>query len=132
MLSSRELKKYTPRWEKNIAYSILDAGPPKYLRREKTMAAMMPYEPGRLSRHNDLEEHGSQRSETSTPKTTTSSVMINAAAQGDAETVRDVLENARLDPDGKRRYQARSALHLACGYGQLDVVKQLLQVSTCK
>ena len=57
-----------------------------------------------------------------------SSLLVAAAEKGDTRTVRLVLNSTHADPDKKTRYQQRSALHLACGYGQRDVVEQLLQV----
>lgn len=58
-----------------------------------------------------------------------STLLVEAAEKGDTKTVRLVLTSTRTDPDKKTKYQERSALHLACGYGQRDVVEQLLHVS---
>ncbi len=133
MLSSRD-SKLTPRWEKTFEYSILD--PKKrghrqhqhQRKRDAVMNSMTTRSMSRASEADLQDDLGSLRSGASTPKTTTSSVLINAAASGDVAVVRDVLEGTRVDPDSKHRYQERSALHLACGYGQLSVVEQLLQV----
>lgn len=65
----------------------------------------------------------------SVPQSHTGSILINAAQKGDVGAVRQVLDNRSVDPDRKTRYQARSALHLACGYGQFSVVEELLLVS---
>ena len=43
--------------------------------------------------------------------------------------VRKALDNPNLDPDRKTKHQARSALHLAAGYGQYGVAEELLYVS---
>ena len=48
---------------------------------------------------------------------------------GDSGAVKQLLDATQLDPDSKTRYQSRSALHLACGYGQTPVVEELLLVS---
>ena len=42
--------------------------------------------------------------------------------------MRKALDNPNLDPDRKVKYQARSALHLAAGYGQYSVAEELLFV----
>ena len=47
---------------------------------------------------------------------------------GDSGAVKQLLDATQLDPDSKTRYQSRSALHLACGYGQTSVVEELLLV----
>ena len=58
------------------------------------------------------------------------SILIDAAEKGDIGTVEVLLGNVNLNPDIKTKYQSRSALHLACGYGQYEVTERLLQV--CK
>ena len=58
----------------------------------------------------------------------TGTVLIEAAEKGDVSKVREVLDKTVIDPDRRTRYQARSALHLACGYGQYPVVEELLLV----
>ena len=47
---------------------------------------------------------------------------------GDSGAVKQLLDSTQLDPDSRTRYQSRSALHLACGYGQMSVVEELLLV----
>ena len=49
---------------------------------------------------------------------------------GDSGAVKQLLDSTQLDPDSRTRYQSRSALHLACGYGQMSVVEELLLVRT--
>ena len=80
----------------------------------------------RLTGTDSGEESGMESSQTD--GTHTGSAFIEAVAKGDAGAVRHALEDMQIDPDEKRKYQARSALHLACGYGQKDVAEQLLQV----
>ena len=70
---------------------------------------------------------GSDRSRSQT-QSMSGKMLIEAAEKGDIRTVRYVLENCQTDPDKNKRYQSRSALHLACGYGQYDVAEKLLQV----
>ena len=42
--------------------------------------------------------------------------------------IRKALDNPNLDPDKKVKYQERSALHLAAGYGHYSAVEELLYV----
>ncbi len=55
------------------------------------------------------------------------SLLLEASEKGDVDTVKRVLESTQINPDKKTKYQSRSALHQACGYGQLNVVEELLK-----
>ena len=78
----------------------------------------------------DGEEEEEVKSVSSAGTKTTGSILLEAAERGDTAVVRNVLgRKAAPDPDSKTKYQSRSALQLACGYGQIKVVEQLLQVS---
>lgn len=56
--------------------------------------------------------------------------LVSAAQKGNAEAVRNVLNNAHINPDTKviNSGGERSPLHIACGYGQHNVVAELLKV----
>ena len=55
--------------------------------------------------------------------------LINAAQSGNTERVNTILSKESVNPDKKKRYTERGALHLACGYGQTSVIKELLEVN---
>ena len=56
--------------------------------------------------------------------------LLNAAQCGDISRVNTILSKDSINPDTKKRYTERGALHLACGYGQLEVIQELLNVSS--
>lgn len=76
------------------------------------------------------EEDESLVSETHSEKNSNNGNMfLEAAEKGDVGVMRTVMAAGGFDADKKTRYQDRGALHLACGYGQLDAVKHLLEVT---
>ena len=78
------------------------------------------------------DEGGSEKSApASEPQSHSGSLFLEAAEKGDMSTMKAVMGGDGFDVDKKTRYQSRGALHLACGYGQYDVVQHLLQVHLC-
>ena len=55
--------------------------------------------------------------------------LIHAAQSGNAERVSTILSKESVNPDSKKYYTERGALHLACGYGQTSVINDLLEVN---
>ena len=58
-----------------------------------------------------------------------STAFLEAAERGDSHTVKQVLDSTNINPDIRSKIDSRSALHIACGYGQTTVVRELLTVS---
>lgn len=56
--------------------------------------------------------------------------LVSAAAKGNASAVRQALHNHKGDPDAKVKDagEERGPLHVASGYGQHEVVAELLKV----
>nr|XP_006822015.1 PREDICTED: ankyrin repeat and KH domain-containing protein mask-like [Saccoglossus kowalevskii] len=53
--------------------------------------------------------------------------LVEAAEKGDPNKVKNVLQDGSVDPDFKRNPMFRTAIERACGYGQVDVVLELIQ-----
>ncbi|XP_070566599.1 ankyrin repeat domain-containing protein 42-like isoform X2 [Ptychodera flava] len=53
--------------------------------------------------------------------------LLEAAEKGDPARVKNVLRRGSVDPDFKRNATSRTALERACGYGQVNVVKELIE-----
>ena len=58
------------------------------------------------------------------------STFVRAAELGDTNVIRQVLEETHINPDTiHTKRGSRSPLLVACGYGQVNVVDELLKVS---
>ena len=66
--------------------------------------------------------------DTDSSATHASSRLISAAERGQREKVKQLLVTNQVPPNSKKRYESRTALHAACGYGQESAVHELLAV----
>ena len=151
---ARRHKEQTPAFDDRYTYTIINnhptaiSGPPwlthsdfpnENQEENQDSKALVPREKSAVPEQNgstvgggaagEGQEDTASHSSAGSRSHTSGSVLLEAAERGDLSTVKNVLgRQTAPDPDHKTKYQSRSALQLACGYGQLEVVEQLLQV----